>query len=135
MESIYPKWPIIQFSRNNIGQKCEGNCGLWVLNEINKKIILRFWQKSLELFGSYMLNSTANPAQFEFIKNPQTTIALTFLTNIISGISIVSTAKQVLRAYWPDIYTLFWVLMWWLLHRHGAQNGFYESTYFLSLFC
>ena len=21
-----------------MGQKCEGNCGLWVLNEINKKI-------------------------------------------------------------------------------------------------
>ena len=26
------------YSRNNIGQKCEGNCGLWVLNEIIKKI-------------------------------------------------------------------------------------------------
>ena len=25
-------------SRNNMGQKCEGNCGLWVLNEIIKKI-------------------------------------------------------------------------------------------------
>ena len=24
--------------RNNMGQKCEGNCGLWVLNEIIKKI-------------------------------------------------------------------------------------------------
>ena len=22
------------YSRNNMGQKCEGNCGLWVLNEI-----------------------------------------------------------------------------------------------------
>ena len=69
-------------------------------------------------FGSYLLNSTADSAQFErkwaglavlfsrylpngthdffqnfricffkdFIKNPQTTIALTFLTHIISGI-------------------------------------------------
>ena len=43
-------------------------------------------------FGSYLLNSTANPAQFEihsfyyFIKNPQTTISLTFLTYIISAI-------------------------------------------------
>ena len=28
-------------SRNNMGQKCEGNCGLWVLNEmIKKKCIL-----------------------------------------------------------------------------------------------
>ena len=25
------------YTRNNIGQKCEGNCGLWVLNEILKK--------------------------------------------------------------------------------------------------
>ena len=25
------------YSRNNMGQKCEGNCGLWVLNEIIKK--------------------------------------------------------------------------------------------------
>ena len=22
------------YSRNNMGQKCDGNCGLWVLNEI-----------------------------------------------------------------------------------------------------
>ena len=22
------------YSRNNMGQKCEGNCGLWVLNEM-----------------------------------------------------------------------------------------------------
>ena len=26
------------YSRNNMGQKCEGNCGLWVLNEIIKRI-------------------------------------------------------------------------------------------------
>ena len=26
------------YSRNNMGQKCEGNCGLWVLNEIIKKL-------------------------------------------------------------------------------------------------
>ena len=26
------------YSRNNMGQKCEGNCSLWVLNEIIKKI-------------------------------------------------------------------------------------------------
>ena len=25
------------YSRNNMGQKCEGNCSLWVLNEILKK--------------------------------------------------------------------------------------------------
>ena len=38
------------YRRNNMGQKCEGNCGSWVLNEIIKKI--------------YLLNSTANPANF-----------------------------------------------------------------------
>ena len=26
------------YTRNNMGQKCEGNCGLWVLNEFFKKI-------------------------------------------------------------------------------------------------
>ena len=25
------------YSRNNMGQKCEGNCVLWVLNEMIKK--------------------------------------------------------------------------------------------------
>ena len=29
------------YIRNNMGQKCEGNCGLWVLNEILKKHILK----------------------------------------------------------------------------------------------
>ena len=26
------------YSRSNIGQECEGNCGLWVLNEMSKEI-------------------------------------------------------------------------------------------------
>ena len=26
------------YIRNNMDQKCEGNCGLWVLNEMIKKI-------------------------------------------------------------------------------------------------
>ena len=25
------------YTRNNMGEECEGNCGLWVLNEILKK--------------------------------------------------------------------------------------------------
>ena len=25
------------YTRNNMGQKCEGNCGLWLLNKILKK--------------------------------------------------------------------------------------------------
>ena len=34
------------YTRNNMGQKCEGNCGLWVLNEILKKHILKVWKKN-----------------------------------------------------------------------------------------
>ena len=93
---------------------------MWDLNEILKKHILKIWKKSWVPFRSYLLNSTANSAQFEwkwaglavlfstnsthdffqifricffkdFIKNPQTTIALTFLTYIISGIDGVIT--------------------------------------------
>ena len=115
------------YSRNNMGQKCEGNCGLWVLNEIIKKYILKIWKKSWEPFGSYLLNSTANTAQFEWkwaglavlfsrqlqngsldyfhifsicnsfynsIKNPQTTIALTFLTHNISDTGGVLSDMQ-----------------------------------------
>ena len=26
------------YTRNNMGQKCEGDCGLWVLNEMIKKM-------------------------------------------------------------------------------------------------
>ena len=26
------------YSKNDMGQKCEGNCGFWVLNEIIKKM-------------------------------------------------------------------------------------------------
>ena len=42
----------ITYTRNNMGQKCEGDCGLWVLNEINffkypenlKKIVGAVWK-------------------------------------------------------------------------------------------
>ena len=26
------------YRRNNVGKKCKGNCGLWVLNEIIKRM-------------------------------------------------------------------------------------------------
>ena len=32
------------FTRINMDQKCEGNCGLWVLNEILKKIVGAVWE-------------------------------------------------------------------------------------------
>ena len=53
-----------------MGQKCEGNCSLWVLNEIIKKtypenlkkIVGAVWE--LPASSTYVLNSTANPSHF-----------------------------------------------------------------------
>ena len=50
------------YSRNNMRQKCEGNCGLWVLNEMIKEI----YPEHLKKNRGCLLNSTANPAQFEW---------------------------------------------------------------------
>jgi hypothetical protein len=47
-----------------MGQKCEGNCGLWVLNEIIKEIYPEDLKKIMGAL--WELNSTANPAQFEW---------------------------------------------------------------------
>ena len=33
------------YTRNNMGQKCKGNCGLWVLNEILEKNYLEISKK------------------------------------------------------------------------------------------
>ena len=52
------------YSRNNIGQKFEGNWVFWVLNEMIKKIYPEYLKKKWVPFGSYLLNSTANPAHF-----------------------------------------------------------------------
>ena len=39
MRDLQKRWLIHTiYTRNNMGQKCEGNCGLWVLNEIGKRI-------------------------------------------------------------------------------------------------
>ena len=47
-------------------RKCEGNCGLWVLNEILKKMYPENLKKIMDApFGSYLLKSTANPAHFQ----------------------------------------------------------------------
>ena len=52
------------YSWNIMCQKREGDCNLWVLNEIIKKIyMLKVWTKSWEPFGSCLLNSTTNPAK------------------------------------------------------------------------
>ena len=49
--------------------KFEGDCGLWILKEIIKKNQypenMKKKKNSWEPFGSYLLNSTANP-QFEW---------------------------------------------------------------------
>ena len=37
------------YSRNNIGQKCEGNCGLWILNEI---IIKKYAENLKKIAGA-----------------------------------------------------------------------------------
>ena len=41
--------PHITYSRNNVGQKCEGNCGLWVLNEI---ILKRYPENLKKILGA-----------------------------------------------------------------------------------
>ena len=56
--------PHTTYSWNIKWQKCAGISGLWVLNEIIQKNILKIWKKSWEPLGSYLLNSTANPAHF-----------------------------------------------------------------------
>ena len=37
------------YIRNNMGQECEGNCGLWVLNEILKKT---YPENLIEIMGA-----------------------------------------------------------------------------------
>ena len=93
-------------------QKWEGDCGLWVLNQIIFKKYAESLKKIVGAVWSCLLNSTANSAHFHpslaglavlfcrqlpngshdffqtlsiffldyLIKNPQTTIALPFLT-------------------------------------------------------
>ena len=52
------------YNKNIMCQKCGGVCGLWFLNEIIKKISWKNEKKLWEPFGSYLLNSTANPVHF-----------------------------------------------------------------------
>ena len=50
-----------------MGQKCEGDCGLWVLIEIIKKKYPENMKKNHgSCFGSYLPNSNANPAKYEW---------------------------------------------------------------------
>ena len=46
-----------------ICQKWEGDCGLCILNEIVLKMYAECLKKMWELFGSCLLDSTANPAK------------------------------------------------------------------------
>ena len=92
-------------------QKWEGDCGLWVLNKIIRKMYPAILKKMVGMpYWSYLLNSTANLAQFEWkwaglafnhifsihffnysIKNPQTTNDPTFVKHNISAIGGVSS--------------------------------------------
>ena len=47
-------------------QKWEGDCGLWVPNEIIFEKYAESIKKSWEPFGSCLLNSTANSANLEW---------------------------------------------------------------------
>ena len=49
---------------NNMCQKCGRKSGLWVLHVIVDKTYAENMKKSWVPFGSYLLNSTANPAHF-----------------------------------------------------------------------
>ena len=95
-------------------QKCEGNYGLWVLDKIIQNYA-ESMKKLWEPFGRCLLNSTAiqwkwaglavlfsrqlpngthnfqHNFLYHLIKNPQTTIALTFLTHNISGVGGVTS--------------------------------------------
>ena len=78
------------YIRNNMGQKCES----YLLNSTADSAQFEWkWAGLAVLFSRYLPNGTHDLAQNfricffkDFIKNPQTTIALTFLTHIISGI-------------------------------------------------
>ena len=70
------------YSRNIKWQKCTGISGLWVLNEIIQKNILKIWKKLWEPFGSYLLNSTANPAHFHL---KRAGLAVLFSRQLLNG--------------------------------------------------
>ena len=87
-------------------QNCEGNCGLWVLNDVilkkgpadlkkNCRRRLQVTQIGLDCLCYLAGNSQTAPTTFfkfsgyvfnQFIKNRQTTIVLKLLTQIVSGI-------------------------------------------------
>ena len=97
-------------------QKWEGDCGLWVLNEIIFKryaeslkiaqpIQPNLGEKGLDWLCYLAGNSQTAPTNFfqtfsiyfkdDFIKNPQTTIALPFLTHNISAIGGVLSLAHI----------------------------------------
>ena len=49
-----------------MGQKCEGNCGLWVPNEILKKSYPENLKKIVGAVWELPAKSTAGSAQFEW---------------------------------------------------------------------
>ena len=54
------------YIRNSMGQECEGNCVLWIFNELIKKIYPEHLKKIVGAVCELPAKSTANPAQFEW---------------------------------------------------------------------
>ena len=102
------------YIRNNVGQKCDGNCGFLVLNEMIKKIYAENL-KSWVPFGSYLLNSTANLAQIEWIwaelavlfsrkSQMAPTIFFRFSGYVFLRISLRTHKPQLPSHFWPILF-------------------------------
>ena len=136
---------------------------LWFVNKLSKRNIPKIWKKSWVLFGSYLLNNTANPAHLhsnwaesavlfsrqlpngthdffqifrmcflkDFIKNPQTTNALTFWTHIISGIDgviwEVSGIQNIPLVERSVDLNLSWLHPLVALHNSQLMNKFFKG--------
>ena len=93
-------------------QKWEGDCGLWVLNEIIQEIYTESLKKMWEPFGRNLLNSTANPAKLwwkiwldwpcYFAGNSQATPMIFFKHSVYIFLTIS------LRTHKPQSPSHFW---------------------------
>ena len=44
----------INYSRNNMGQKCEGNCGLWPVGSYREIILKEYLENLKKIIGAVM---------------------------------------------------------------------------------